>query len=98
MFEGPELQLKVDAFEGFFLEPKYRFLQNDAYGQADRVDFIDEKRAIIRNATYTTCQRHPGPNWMPAWILRAASIRIDNEEETGQAEHELSFQDIRIAY
>ncbi len=97
VFEGPELQLKVDSFEGFFLEPKYRFLQNDAYGQADRVDFIDEKRAIIRNATYTTCQRQPGPSWMPDWILRAASIRIDNEEEVGQAtDAVLSFMGLPI--
>ena len=36
-------------------------LRNDAYGEADRVDFIDDKRSIIRNATYTTCQRQPGP-------------------------------------
>ena len=86
IFEGPLLELKVDAFEGFFNQPRYRFLQNDAYGEADRVDFIDDKRAIIRNATYTTCQRRPGPSWMPDWILRAASIRIDNEEETGRAE------------
>ena len=84
-FDGPSLELHVDAFEGFFNEPRYRFLKNDAYGEADRVDFIDDKRAIIRNATYTTCQRRPGPGWMPDWILRAASIRIDNEEETGQA-------------
>ncbi|MCM2252412.1 MAG: LPS-assembly protein LptD [Ramlibacter sp.] len=85
VFEGPLLELKVDAFEGFFNEPRYRFLRNDAYGEADRVDFIDDKRAIIRNATYTTCQRKPGPSWMPDWILRAASIRIDNEEEVGHA-------------
>ncbi|HWP12520.1 MAG TPA: LPS-assembly protein LptD [Ramlibacter sp.] len=85
IFEGPLLELKVEAFEGFFNQPRYRFLKNDAYGEADRVDFIDDKRAIIRNATYTTCQRKPGPSWMPDWILRAASIRIDNEEETGQA-------------
>ncbi|MBX3585486.1 MAG: LPS-assembly protein LptD [Ramlibacter sp.] len=84
-FEGPLLELKVDAFEGFFTEPHYRFLRNDAYGEAERVDFLDDKRAIIRNATYTTCQRRPGPSWMPDWVLRAASIRIDNEEETGQA-------------
>ena len=84
-FEGPLLELKVDAFEGFFNEPRYRFLKNNAYGEAERVDFIDDKRAIIRNATYTTCQRRPGPSWMPDWIIRAASIRIDNEEETGQA-------------
>jgi LPS-assembly protein len=85
IFEGPLLDLKVEAFEGFFNEPRYRFLRNDAYGEADRVDFIDDKRAIIRNATYTTCQRKPGPSWMPDWILRAASLRVDNEEETGQA-------------
>ena len=85
VFEGPLLELKVDAFEGFFNEPRYRFLRNDAYGEADRVDFIDDKRAIIHKASYTTCQREPGPSWMPAWILRAQTIRIDNEEETGHA-------------
>jgi LPS-assembly protein len=97
IFEGPLLELKVDAFEGFFNEPRYRFLRNDAYGEADRVDFIDDKRAIIRNATYTTCQRKPGPGWMPDWILRAASIRIDNEEEVGQASNAvLSFMGLPI--
>jgi LPS-assembly protein len=96
-YEGPLLELKVDSFEGFFNEPHYRFLRNNAYGQADRIDFIDDKRAIIRNASYTTCQRHPGPSWMPAWILRAASIRIDNEEETGLASGAvLSFMDVPI--
>jgi LPS-assembly protein len=85
VFEGPLLELKVDSFEGFFNEPHYQFPRNDAYGDASRVDFIDNKRAVIHNATYTTCKRRPGPSWMPDWILRAASIRIDEEEETGQA-------------
>lgn len=89
VFEGPQLELKVESFEGFFNEPRYRFLQNGAYGEADRVDFIDDKRAIIRNATYTTCRRKPGPSWMPDWILRAASIRIDQEEQTGVADDAL---------
>ncbi len=84
-FEGPLLELKVESFEGFFNQPRYRLLRNGAYGDADRVDFLDDKRAIIRNASYTTCQRRPGPSWMPDWILRAASIRLDNEEEVGIA-------------
>lgn len=97
IYEGPLLEIKLDAFEGFFNEPRYRFLKNNAYGEASRVDFVDEKRAIIRNATYTTCQRKPGPSWMPDWILRAASIRIDNEEEVGQASGAvLSFMDVPI--
>lgn len=85
VFEGPLLELRVDAFEGFFNEPRYRFLRNDAYGQADRVDFVDDQRTVIRNATYTTCQREDYPGWTPDWILRANSIRLDQEEETGQA-------------
>ena len=83
IFEGPLLELKVEAFEGFFNEPRYRFLRNDAYGEAERVDFIDDKRAIIRKATYTTCQRRPGPSWMPDWILRAASIRHRHRGRVG---------------
>ena len=98
VFEGPLLELKVESFEGFFNEPRYRFLRNDAYGEAERVDFIDDKRSIVRNATYTTCQRRPGPSWMPDWILRAASIRIDNEEEVGpgRAARVLSFMGVPI--
>lgn len=86
IFEGTLLELEVDAFRGFFNEPHYRFLRNDAYGQADRVDFLDPDRAVIHNATYTTCQRQPGPSWMPDWILRARTLRLDNEEQVGQAE------------
>lgn len=97
IFEGPLLELKVDAFEGFFNEPRYRFLRNDAYGEADRVDFLSEKRAIIKNATYTTCQRKPGPSWMPDWILRAASLHIDAEQDVGYASGAaLSFMGVPI--
>jgi LPS-assembly protein len=97
VFEGPELQLKVESFEGFFNHPRYRLLRNDAYGEADRVDFIDDKRSVVRNATYTTCQREDFPGWMPAWILRAASIRIDEEEEIGQAQGaSLSFLGVSV--
>ena len=86
VYEGPALDLKVESFEGFFLNPRYRFVKNDGHGEAERVDFVDENRALIRNATFTTCRRLPGPDWMPDWILRAASISIDNEEELGQAQ------------
>ena len=97
VYEGPELQLKVESFEGFFRNPRYQLLKNKGHGEAERVDFIDEKRTVIRNASYTTCQRRPGPSWMPDWIIRAASISIDNEEDVGQAESAvLSFKGIPI--
>lgn len=85
VYEGPLLELRVDTFEGFFNEPTYHFLSNQAHGQADRVDFLDEQRAVIHNATFTTCQRLPGPSWMPDWILKASTITLDNEEDVGTA-------------
>jgi LPS-assembly protein len=84
-YEGTQLELKVDAFQGFFTEPRFRFLRNDAHGQASRIDFLDDQNAIIRNASYTTCQREPGPSWMPDWVMTADTLRIDQQEETGYA-------------
>jgi len=86
VYEGPLLELRLDAFEGFFNQPSYHFLRNDAHGEADRVDFVDEQRAVIHNATFTTCKRLPGADWMPDWILKASRISFDNSEDTGTAE------------
>jgi len=97
IYEGEYLELKVEAFEGFFQKPSYQFLANGAYGNADRADFIDDKRSVMHNATYSTCRREGGPSWMPAWILRATTLHIDNDEEVGIAEGGvLRFQDVPI--
>ena len=36
IYEGPLLDLKVDAFEGFFTAPSYQFLQNEHLSQRSR--------------------------------------------------------------
>lgn len=84
-YTGTEGELQVDSFEGSIQKPTYEFLSNGAQGEAERIDFLDEDRAIIRNATYTTCRRD-GPDWMPAWLLRASQMRVDQEEQVGEAE------------
>ena len=97
VFEGPQLELKIDAVEGFFLQPSYQLLQNSAHGEAERVDFLDDKRVVITNASYTTCRRLPGPSWVPDWILRAASLNLDQDEDTGTAQGAvLSFKGVPI--
>lgn len=85
VFEGPRLDLKVDAFEGSFDAPRYHFLKNEGHGQAERADFLDESHTVIHNASYTTCRRKPGPDWMPDWILRATRISLDSDEDVGIA-------------
>ncbi len=87
IYEGPQLELKVEAFEGFFNAPRYRFLKTGGWGQASRIDFLDEDHAVISNATYTTCVREPGDNGVPAWQLTADKLEIDNQDESGLARH-----------
>ena len=96
-FQGTELQIKLDTFEGFFSQPGYRFLANGGNGQADRIDFIDDKRLIARNATFTTCERNDEKTWTPAWELRGTSFRFDLDAETGVATGAvLRFKDVPI--
>ncbi len=85
VYEGPLLQLKVESFEGFFDSVRYRLLVNGAEGEAERIDFIDQSRSVARGASYTTCRREDYPGWTPAWILNAATIRTDTEENIGEA-------------
>ena len=97
VYEGTALELRVEAFEGFFSDARYRFLATQAHGDATRVDFVDRYRAVVHNGTYTTCERGNEESWQPDWVLRAATIRIDNEEEVGTAEGAvLEFQGVPV--
>ncbi len=84
-FRGPELQLKLDTFEGYFAQPSYRFLSNGGNGKAGRIDFINDKVLVARNANYTTCERNNEATWEPAWILTGTSFKFDQETEVGEA-------------
>src|SRR2546423_132496 len=55
VYTGPELQLRIQRFEGYFLEPTYFFSRTGAGGHAERVDFIDDQRAVAYGPTYTAC-------------------------------------------
>ncbi|MGJ7604847.1 LPS-assembly protein LptD [Variovorax sp. LT1R20] len=95
VYEGPELELKLETFEGFFNNVRYRFLANGGHGDAERIDFVDSNVSIARRATYTTCRREDFPGWMPAWLLTAATITTDTEENEGVATNaRLSFMGI----
>ncbi|MFT3664025.1 LPS-assembly protein LptD [Piscinibacter sp.] len=86
VYSGPELQLHVQRFEGFFLQPEYHFGRTGAGGTARRIDFIDEQRAVASGATYTSCPVEPGGG-EPAWLLSTDKVRMDFEANEGIAEH-----------
>ncbi len=85
-YQGSLLDLQVDAFSGFFLNPSYTFLRSEGHGRAERIDFIDDKHAVAKKATYTTCTRKPGPSWLPDWMVEAEKINFDNDLNEGVAE------------
>ncbi len=85
-YDGSALELRVDAFQGFFSDARYRFLSTGAHGDSTRVDFLDRDRTVVHTATYTTCQKDDSASWEPDWVLRAKSIHLDTAEEVGTAE------------
>lgn len=86
VFEGSHLQLELEAFEGFFSDVRYGFLQTSGHGEAKQAEFVDPNITTVRQATYTTCSRTPGPSWLPAWFFKADSITFDTQRDVGKAE------------
>jgi LPS-assembly protein len=84
IYTGPELHLRVQRFEGYFLQPEFEFTQLGAGGRAERIDFLDSARARATRAEYTSCPRE-GPE-EPAWVLRTDSVRLDLDANEGVAE------------
>jgi LPS-assembly protein len=96
-FEGPHLKLQLDSFRGQFDQPTFELYTSGGYGQAERVEFLDDSRAVVHQARYTTCRRTPGPEWLPEWLLKAAQMSIDEEESTVRAKDvQLRFQDLPV--
>ncbi len=97
VFSGPELELELGSHKGYFNEPRFELLKNGAGGDASRADFIDEKHAIVHNASYTSCRRDGLPGWMPDWVLKASKLDLDLENDVGQAEGaQLRFMDVPV--
>jgi len=97
LYEGPLLELKLGTFEGFLQQPHYRFLQNDIQGEADRIDFISDSKAVVHNASFSSCKRLPGSDWLPGWLLRADTLGLDSDKDEGTAQGALlSFQGLPL--
>ncbi|HEX6722332.1 MAG TPA: LPS assembly protein LptD, partial [Burkholderiaceae bacterium] len=81
---GPELELQLQRFEGFFLAPEFKLGRTGAGGRAQRFDFLDPSRFVAVGATYTSCPRDGSGD--PDWLLSSDRVRIDLEANEGVAE------------
>lgn len=85
IYEGPELQLKLDSNEGYFLQPRFTLIRNGGQGEASRLDFLGQNRASADNAVYSTCPRPGSGPWHPDWWISARKMEFDSETDTGIA-------------
>ena len=83
-FSGPDLDLRLQRFEGVFLQPEYFFARTGAGGRAARIDFLDSQRAKLESATYTSCK--VDGTGTPAWLLSMDRVKLDFEANEGIAE------------
>ena len=88
VYSGPELEVSVQRFEGFFLQPTFELTALGAGGRADRIDFLGNGRSRAINASYTSCPREDlGVDGKePAWVLKTDRVTIDLDTNEGIAE------------
>ncbi|AKJ26954.1 LPS-assembly protein LptD [Caldimonas brevitalea] len=84
VFSGPELQLQLERYEGFFTNPTYFFAVTQAGGQAERLDFLGQRRVAAIRATYSSCT--PDDEGDYAWLLKGRHVTLDFENDVGTAE------------
>ncbi len=94
-YSGPELQLQLQRFEGFFLLPEFEFSSYGSGGRAARVDFLGDSRSSAEAAVYSSCPRDG--SGLPDWLLTTRRITLDFERNDAYAEGAvLRFLDLPI--
>jgi LPS-assembly protein len=99
-FWGPYLELGLSDFSGFFSQPSYKFYKTGGQGSAKQLEFVNQRSAIAKFASYSTCKRPDatdGKPWKPDWILNADQIDFNMEEDIAIASGTtLRFKDVPI--
>jgi LPS-assembly protein len=88
VYTGTYVQVDVNQFEGFILDPTFRFERTQAGGRARRIDFLGQSRVSAEGASYTSCpapQEGETEDDLP-WEMTTRHIRLNFEENEGVAE------------
>jgi LPS-assembly protein len=94
LVSGDSLRLDLDDYSGELTQPVYQLTAQPGRGDAEHVDFIDENRFQLQDATYTTC---PVDN--DDWFLKVADLDIDKTRNVGTARNaSLRFLGVPILY
>ena len=83
-FRGPLLELQVESFEGFFLQPDFDISRKKTAGRAQRIDFFGTSRFQATETIYSSCPLDGTGG--PDWLLTARKLRVDLDANEGVAE------------
>ncbi len=85
-YTGSQGEMLTETMEGFMDDMHYEFYQNGSHGEALRAEFADDAHSTLFQTTYTTCRRDALADWTPDWVIRAAQLHIDNDEDIATAQ------------
>ena len=83
-FRGPRLELQVQTFEGFFLQPEFDIGRTKTGGRAQRIDFAGSSRFQATQPIYSSCPLDGSGG--PDWLLTARKLSVDLDANEGVAE------------
>jgi LPS-assembly protein len=99
IFTGTQLDLKLDAMDGYMQDPVFFFNKGNGQGSAEKMQFIDDKKTVAEKVRYTSCKRKPGPDWMPDWFMKADQISFDQDHNEAVAKNaQLLFYGVPITH
>ncbi|MEO6354739.1 MAG: LPS-assembly protein LptD [Burkholderiaceae bacterium] len=86
LYKGEQLKLNLSSGAGYVTHPEYKLEKNNAQGNAQRIDFENNERAVVSQGTYSTCE---GPD--PDWYLKADTMHLDTGRDVGTASKAVVF-------
>jgi LPS-assembly protein len=81
VFTGPQLQLRLDANTGVFINPEFALPLYSGRGRAEKIDFLGAKQAQFSRAVYTTC-----PPDQVDWFITADRLLVDEDTQAGSGD------------
>src|SRR5450830_1425 len=85
-YTGDKAVMNMDTGKGYVDSPTYLFGGVGGRGKADRIDFISDDQATVKDGTYSTCEATD-----PDWYVKASTLDLDSGRDVGTVHNGLVY-------
>ena len=85
-YTGDKAVMNMDTGKGYVDSPTYLFGSIGGRGKADRIDFISDDQATVKDGTYSTCEATD-----PDWYVKASTLDLDSGRDVGTVHNGLVY-------